>query len=250
MHEKIRIIIIEDEFVIAEDIRTLLLDNDYAVLNVFDTAEKAYPFITKELPDIILVDIHLAGKMDGVKLVTKVKATVQLPVVYITANSDTGTYERAKATHPNAFLIKPFTAPNLLATIDLAIANFADNAIPSKIERANNVQPATEMVLNQNLFIKANGRYKKIHVDDILFAEAAGSYVHIQTTDQRYTLSQNLSTFQRKTPLPHLVKIHRSFIVNVNQVDSFTESNVLIKQHQLPLSDNCRAEFMAKVHLL
>jgi DNA-binding LytR/AlgR family response regulator len=250
MNQKIKIIVIEDEFVIAEDIRTLLQDNDYTVLHVFDKAEKAYPVIIKEYPDIILVDINLGGKMDGVELVTKVKATRQLPVVYITANSDIGTYERAKATHPNAFLIKPFTPPNLLATVDLAIANFADDIMPSRIERVHLVEPSPEVLLNQNLFLKANGRYKKIHVDEILFAEASGSYVHIQTTDQRYTLSQNLANFLRKTPLPNFVKIHRSFIVNVNKVESFDESSVFVARHQLPLSDNCRAEFMARVHFL
>jgi DNA-binding LytR/AlgR family response regulator len=249
--EKIKIVIVEDEFVIAEDIRLRLEDSGYEVLAIFDNAEKAISFITKEIPDIILVDINLVGAMDGIELVKQVQLKMQLPIVYITANSDKATYDRARATHPNAFLIKPFTSANLLASVDLALFNFSTGHVIEQIER--HIIPnhdRDELLINQSLFIRINGRYKKIHSDDILFIEASGSYAHIQTNDQRYTLSQNLAHFQRKTPLPNLIKIHRSFIVNINKVDAFEESYVFVQNHKLPLSETHKAEFLARIHCL
>ena len=247
----IKIVIVEDEFVIAEDIRVTLEDNGYRVLASFDRGEMALPFIIKENPDVVLIDIRLGGVMDGVELVKQLRAEVSLPVVYLTANSDTATYERARNTHPNAFLIKPFASVNLLASIDLALFNFSEDTIAEKIDNHLSFQlPEQELLIRQSLFVRVNGRYKKIQSDEILFIEASGSYVHIQTLAERYTLSQNLAHFQRKTPLANLIRIHRSYIVNVNKVDSFDESSVFIQNHKLPISDNHKEEFHARIHCL
>ena len=239
--EKIKIVIVEDEFVIREDISARLEEAGYCVTEAFDTAEKALPAIIKTLPDIVLVDINLQGNMDGIQLVELIQQQVNLPIAFITANSDTATYERARKTHPHAFLIKPFTPSNLLAAVDLALYNFSAGSTPSQIEL-----PLEEVTL----FVRANGKFKKICNNEILFIEAAGSYIHIQMKTERHTLSQNLTHFQKKTPLANLVRIHRSYVVNVDHIDSFEDSFVFIQNHKLPLSDNFKADFMARIHCL
>lgn len=249
--EKIRVIIIEDEFVIAEDIQLHLQEAGHLVLDVFDCAEKALPYILENSPDILLVDIHLQGLHNGIWLVREVLKSVSIPVVYITANSDVTTYEEARSTNPHAFLVKPFSFTNLLAAVDLAFYRFSTESVPERIDRAvvkeEEVQP---FALHGCLFIRTNGKYKKVCCDDMLFIEAAGSYVHIQTKLDRYTLSHNLSNFQRKTTLPNLARIHRSYIVNMNHIDSFEESYVYIKDHKLPISENFKEEFLTKIRCL
>jgi DNA-binding LytR/AlgR family response regulator len=249
--EKIRTVVVEDEFVIAEDIQSRLGLAGYEVIGAFDRAEAALPFIVQNKPDIILVDIQLAGIQDGIHLVEEVRKNFSLPVIYITANSDIVTYERAKNTRPHAFLVKPFTPANLLAAIDLALYHFSNQTSPDQIERAeakgHEVHP---FAINNCLFIRTNGKYKKVSCEDMLFVEAAGSYVHIQTKNERFTLSQNLSHFQKSAPLPNLARIHRSYMINIDRVDSFEESFVYIKDHKLPLSENYRAEFLSKVRCL
>ena len=249
--EKIKIVIVEDEFVIAEDIRAQLQDHDYHVLSTFDKAEEACPFILKEQPDIILIDINLAGKMDGIDLVRNIQEKLLVPVVYITANSDNATYQRAKVTRPNAFLIKPFTHENLLASVELALFNFSEGKAEAQIGRsAFSNQDHSELLINSTLFLRNNGRYYKIDSNDILFIEASGSYLHLQTSGGRYTLSQNLTHFLKKNPLPNLIRIHRSFIVNINKVDSFEDAYVFVQKHQLPLSSNFKSNFQAHIHYL
>ena len=249
--DKINLVIVEDEFVIAEDLRDQLVTQGYEVLSVLDTAEAALPYIIQHKPDIILVDIRLHGPMDGIDLVNQVQPVIQLPVIFITANSESSVYERAIKSNPNAFLVKPFTSANLLAAIDLALYNFASGIIPENIDRQKKLSPDdSHLLMNQSLFIRSNGKHIKILPKNILFVEAARSYVHLQTTKGRHLLSYNLAHFIRKTPLPSLLRIHRSYIINVNLVDSFDDSFVYIKNHKLPLGENYRAEFLSRVHFL
>lgn len=249
--EKIKIVIVEDEFVIAEDIRAHLEGAGYDVVDIFDTAEAALPVIIATSPDIVLVDIHLSGKMNGIEMVERLQSKINLPIAFITANSDAATYERARNTLPHAFLIKPFTTANLLAAVDLALYHFSAETTPVGIERPEEAErPDGQFMVNQCLFVRTNGKYRKICGNDLLFIEAAGSYVHIQTRTERYTLSQNLTQFQKKTPLHNLVRIHRSYIVNVDHVDSFEDSSVFIQNHKLPLSENFKSEFLAHIHCL
>lgn len=248
---KIRIIVVEDEFVISEDIRAELESAGYEVLSVFDNAEDALPAILKLIPDLLVVDIRLAGNMDGVQLVETIEKSLNIPIIYITANSDTVTYERARTTRPSAFLVKPFSRENLLASVDLALYHFSSDITPQRIDRlpplGSEPKPFT---LHASLFIRANGKYRKVKQQDILFVEAAGSYVNIQTANERFTLSQNLTQFFKKASLPCLVRIHRSYVVNVERVDSFDESHVYVQTHNLPLSENYRPGFLAQVRML
>jgi len=248
--DRIKAIIVEDEFAIAEDIRNQLEAHGFEVIASFDCAESTVPFFLTSKPDILLVDIHLLGPMNGVELVKQLQGHCRFPFVYITGNSDQSTYDAAKLTHPNAFLIKPFTPANLIAAVDLAIFNFGSNKPADGIARASGVPGQEQLVINQNLFIRNNGRYVKILADSTLFVQANGSYVNIQTIGHRYTLSQNLSSFLRTTPLSNLVRIHRSYAVNINRVDSFEDSWVVVSGHKLPLGEGYKAEFLSRINYL
>ncbi len=248
--DTIRIVIVEDEFIVSEDIKSLLTAHGYEVVAVFEKAEEAEMFILTDPPDLLLVDIRLAGRMNGIQLVEKIKESFSLPVIYITANSESETYIRARATGPNAFLVKPFTAPNLLASIDLALFNFSNEVTPEKIEKPTEVKEEFGALIHTCLFIRSNGRFKKVCAESILFVEAAGSYVHIQTIDDRFTLTQNLGHFLKKNPIQNIIRIHRSYLVNVSRVESFDDSFVFIKDHKLPLSDSYKNDFMTRVHCL
>jgi DNA-binding LytR/AlgR family response regulator len=251
--EKIKVVVVEDEFVISEDIRMTLLSHQYEVTGIFEHAESALTFIVGTKPDLVLVDIRLLGVMDGIEMVSKALSAVEFPVIFITANSDQATYEKARQTNPHAFLIKPFTHANLLTAIDLALFNFSTASSPPKIQRHQDPLPSDkefQFLMNQCLFIRENGKHKKLQPADILFIEADGSYVGIQTAGHRYTLTQNLATFFRKTPLPNIIRIHRSYAVNVNRVDSFDDSFVYLNNHKLPLSDQYKPDFLKTVHCL
>ena len=118
-HKK-RILIVEDEAIVASDIKTTLKREGYEVVDVLSTGEMAVETSKKELPDLVIMDIKLIGQMDGIEAAKKIKK-FNIPVVYVTAYGDKNIVKRAKETLPYGFIHKPFDAKDLLTTVELAI---------------------------------------------------------------------------------------------------------------------------------
>ncbi|MGE0587368.1 MAG: response regulator [Cyclobacteriaceae bacterium] len=246
----IDVAIVEDEFAIAQDISAFLTDHGYRVMGIYESGEDAFKELSAHPPDLLLVDIRLAGAMTGIALVERIKEMYEIPVIYITANSDRETYMKAKATLPNAFLVKPFTHSNLLVAVDLSLFNFSRRHVPEGISRNESIDSSYETLIHKNLFVRANGKHEKISSEEILFVKASGSYVHIQTSRNNYVLSQNLNSFLIKINLRELVRIHRSYAVNISNVESFDDTSLVISGHQLPISESYRQEFLSRIQLL
>jgi PAS domain S-box-containing protein/putative nucleotidyltransferase with HDIG domain len=112
--------VVEDEPVVAHDIRHRLEKLGYAVTSLVDTGEAALERLESELPDLILMDIMLAGELDGIQTAATVAEKHDLPVVYLTAHTDEETLARAKITEPFGYVIKPFEDRDILTTVEMA----------------------------------------------------------------------------------------------------------------------------------
>ena len=119
-----RILIVEDEMIIAEDIKRSLLNYDYGITDKVTSGAKALASIKKDQPDLILMDIKIEGELDGIDTTSKIAQYFTIPVVYLTANADQATLERAKNTNPYGYLVKPFEEIDLNATIQIAFSKF------------------------------------------------------------------------------------------------------------------------------
>ncbi len=100
------------------------------------------------------------------------------------------------------------------------------------------------------LFIRKDERHRKIRVKDIQYISAAGSYLEIVTLDENFSISQNLSQFIRKNPISSLVRVHRSYIVNLECVDSFDHEYIYAGQHQIPIGEKFREQFMEGIRCI
>ena len=118
---KKRIMVVEDEGIVAMDIRFKLNEMGYEVPAVVFSGEKAVEKALELHPDLILMDIKLKGKMDGVEAVEKIKCSLDIPVVYLTAYADNNTIDQAKMTEPAGVLIKPFETEELYKIIEEAL---------------------------------------------------------------------------------------------------------------------------------
>ena len=118
----IRIVVVEDEAVIAMDLEDRLSELGYDVVGSAASADKAIAIVALREPDIVLMDIQLSGKEDGVYASAKIKELYGTPVVFLTAYSDSEILERAIQTDPMGYLIKPFSNREVRATIELAHA--------------------------------------------------------------------------------------------------------------------------------
>ena len=123
MTGKPRILIVEDERLISLDLSRRLPKLGYAVCAVVATGEEAVAKVGELKPDLVLMDICLHGKMDGIHAAEQIRQGSCVPVVFLTANSDPATLERAKLTQPSSYLLKPFRERELQIGIDMALLN-------------------------------------------------------------------------------------------------------------------------------
>ena len=119
--KKILILIVEDDFIVAKVIENSLISLGYAIAGLVATGEEAIVKAKSERPDLVLMDIRLQGKMDGIKASETIHATLNIPVIFLTAFSDQKTFDRALATAPYGYIIKPFSANTLSTTIRVAL---------------------------------------------------------------------------------------------------------------------------------
>jgi diguanylate cyclase (GGDEF)-like protein/PAS domain S-box-containing protein len=114
-------LIVEDERIIAEDVRRSLDDLGYAVAGSASSGEEAIKLAAETRPDLVLMDIILRGQIDGVRAASQIRSMFDIPVVYLTSHSDEGTLRRAQETGPFGYILKPFEDRELRTTIEMAI---------------------------------------------------------------------------------------------------------------------------------
>ena len=118
---KTSILVVEDELIVARDIRARLLRQGYAVPAVVSSGEEAIREAAVHRPDLILMDIMLKGEMDGIEAAERIGAQSDVPIIYLTAFADERTLQRAKITEPFGYILKPFEERELHITIEMAL---------------------------------------------------------------------------------------------------------------------------------
>ncbi|MFO7447957.1 MAG: response regulator [Ignavibacteriaceae bacterium] len=118
------ILIVEDETIIAIDIETRLSSLGYKVIGSAKSGEEVLSFVDDKLPDLILMDINLGGKLDGIETSAKIREKYDIPIIYLTAYADEKTLSRAKLTQPYGYIIKPFDNLAVRSTIETALYKY------------------------------------------------------------------------------------------------------------------------------
>jgi len=118
---KSKIMIVEDESIIAEDLADSLRTMGYAVVDIVSSGEEAIIMAAEKQPNLILMDVMLQGEMDGVTAAEQIQSSLQIPIIFLTAYTDNKTLQRVKATNPFGYIVKPFEERNLHLTIEIAL---------------------------------------------------------------------------------------------------------------------------------
>jgi len=167
------ILIVEDEAVTGMDIRKSLIEMGYSVCAIATTGELAVRKAAEMHPDLILMDIMLAGKMNGIEAAEKIKRHCHIPVVYLTAYSDDSFLAKAKLTEPFGYILKPFRELELKTTIEMALYKFAmEHALRISEETTRVLLDATEDFL---FLIDPRGRFLAVNKS---LAKKAGKEIH------------------------------------------------------------------------
>jgi DNA-binding LytR/AlgR family response regulator len=235
--ENAKILIVEDEIIIAADISMMLGNLGYDVTGIIPRGEDALKSIEGTRPDLILMDVSLKGSMDGVETALLIQEKYQIPLIFLTANADDNTFARAKAAQPYAFISKPFRQSDLNRTIELTLQKVAEEKDQAAFPLPD---PALteESILADRIFVRYKDRMVKVLLEEILFAEAERSYCKIHTAAGEFLMTLPLGAFEEKLKSSDFMRIHRSHIINVTKIDAVIDNYnyVSIGKHTLPVS--------------
>jgi CheY-like chemotaxis protein len=118
-----QVLIVEDDAIVGQDLKNRLTNMGYFIICVTSTGEDAVEKARHHMPDVVLMDIRLAGKMDGITAAAQIGEKYHIPVVYLSAYADDETLARARETHPAGYVLKPFDPRNLYVAIEMALYN-------------------------------------------------------------------------------------------------------------------------------
>ncbi len=195
-------------------------------------------------PDVILMDINIAGKIDGIDTARIILEDWSGPIIFLTAYSDKDYVAKAKALLPAAYLLKPIILSQFGINLEIAIHNFfCHSPIPVKQSAKNPPE---------SIFISINQVYHKIMKSDILFIEASGSYININTVNQKILISTNLKSIEKQLDDPSFVRVHCKYLININKVDRIDGSSLRLSQYpeSVPIGDNYKQLIYAQFQLI
>lgn len=251
--EKIHILIVEDEAIVALDLADRLEMLGYTITGTAGTGAEAIRLFTTQPVDIVLMDIHIQGSLDGIETALKIRELRPSPLIYLTAQTDMPTVERAKATFPSAYLAKPFDEKNLQLAIEMALHNFAFQKSASPAPPSGLAQQPTDKIsltadnilrTEAAIFIKQNYKFVKFKPEDLLYCQADGVYTDLITREKKYTLRLTLQQVVEKLQFSALVRVHRSYAVNRLNIESFTDQDVTVGSMEIPVGASYREEFL------
>jgi DNA-binding LytR/AlgR family response regulator len=197
-------------------------------------AMEAYNTINEESVDLIFLDIEMPG-MTGLELIRNLGNKSPL-IIFSTAKKDYAV--EAFELNVVDYLVKPVTTSRFLQSVEKAAEAFASNKQEVKVED------------QEFVFIKDNGVLKRINVDDILYLEAMGDYVKVHTALKFHVLHSTLKSIEEKLPSTKFIRVHRSYIVSLNKIDSIHEGVISMPKATIPVADTYRINLNKRLNLL
>lgn len=218
MNSNYKILIVEDEILVATDIEESLEALGYTVQGVVDTGLKAIEAVEKHLPDLVLMDINLKGDMTGIEAAKTITQKHDVPIIYLTANADLDTVNKAKVALPYGYIIKPFTDKDLQTNIEIAIFKFGnDLKLKMESEQFNTFFDLKDHAKNQ-IIVRAGQGLEKINIDDVYFIENDGSQTVIHLYDDEVTTNKSFAELIALFPKKQFTQVSRFFVINKQKV--------------------------------
>lgn len=229
MIEELKVYVVEDVAITRMSLETMLRENQYIISGSAAKAETAWEEIQKVPTDLVLLDINLAGKNNGIWLAQQIRKHLNIAIVYLTAFGDQNTLKEVLDTKPNGYLMKPYQAPTLLTTINIALTNFLE----TKEKRTSS---ETREIYNDFVFVK--DRYMKIKIDinDIYYIKSEGNYIEIRLKEKTHVIRNKLLEFKKKLPSSIFFQSHRRYLINITKVEVIKKGIISMQDHEIPLS--------------
>lgn len=229
------IFIVEDELLIAEDLTAILQGAGYNVLGYATGGEEALAQLDQLLPDLVLLDIKLSGKLTGFDVARSIKR--ETPYLFITSLKDTRSRAEIFSLNPKGFILKPFVEEEILINVQIAL----------RPERSMDKSHASV-----GFMIRDGAFLRRVAPQDILFAKGEDNYTFIQLVDgKEYLVSHTLKSVEEKlADTGFFYRVHKSYLVNLNHFLGVEGKNVILKDKIIPIGKHFRAGLFKRFDVL
>lgn len=231
-------LIVDDEEMSRNMVKHFVEQTEFLnLVGVCESAIEASNVINKNKIDIIFLDVEMP-EMSGYELID---SFVDNPpqVILVTAKRE----HAAEAFDHDVtdYLVKPLTYSRFLKAVSraqdkLRVANFTNNIGPSRIPG--------------ELYVRSESKIVKINYSEILYVEALADYIMIFTKDNKHIVHSTMKGFQSRLPQERFIRVHRSYIINLEKVDSIENLFVIINKKHIPIGASYKDEFMKRLNLL
>jgi len=227
-----KILIVEDDALIAEDTKLMLHDMGLNPIGKAFNAEKALCLIEEHKPDLVLLDIEIEGHVDGIMLAERINSQFQIPFIYLTSYYDEKTLIRAGETNPMAYVLKPFDERDIKVAIEMALYKF------------HRKSSETNGLIDQKIFVKEKGTLKPICLEEVHYFQSYDNYCFIYLKESKHLVLQKLKDFYSKYYSMGFLQIHRSYVVNFRHITQITEDHVYLNNYKIPIGKTYRKAFI------
>jgi len=245
----LNVLIVEDELLVATDIEESLESLGYSVQKAVVSGQAAIDEVERSLPDVILMDIVLKGEMTGIEAANIIRKKYDVPIVYLTANADFATIEKAKISLPYGYIIKPFTEKDLQTNIEIARFKF-ENDIKSKMEsdQFNRFFKRDDDHENE-LIVQADSGLEKIRFSNVYYIEKDDKSAKVYLSEEEIQIQKSLDECEVLFPSEKFIRTCESYIVNIDKIFivKFPEIIIADKMTVIPVDENRRALLESKV---
>ncbi|WP_420601395.1 LytR/AlgR family response regulator transcription factor [Flagellimonas sp.] len=238
MEHPIKILIVEDNVIIADDMQSMLEEIGYEIVDNVIVYEQAVDVLKNNHVDLVLIDIILASDKTGIDLGKHIRDAYNIPFIFVTSNSDRATVENAKTVKPDGYLVKPFEQQDLYTSIEIALSNFNYARKENSKEITGNEGDTftSNSVLKDSIFVKKQHLYYRIQFGDIQFIKADNVYLEVNTVDKKFLVRSPLKDYLEKLPKNKFYRAHKSYIVNVDHIDAINSKDIMINNNLIPIS--------------
>lgn len=223
-----KILIAEDEGVIAEHLKLILNSIGFENVEVANDKERALAAIDLFKPDLVLLDIRMKNELDGIDIAKIINEKYMLPFIFISSHSDSEILDKAIDTKPAAYITKPFKKADIYAAITLAIKN-------------------KEIASSPYIIIKDGYNDVKIELDSVLYVQSERNYIDIYCKFKKYNTRNSLEWFMQNVSENQFMRVHRSYVINISMIQMLTSTDVSIDEKLIPISRKYLANIRSKI---
>lgn len=239
---KANILIVEDEFIISEDLSATLEECGYSVAGIAENVNEALDILNKKTVNLVLLDINLNQPVDGVQIAHIINSDYELPFIFVTAFSDKTTIEKVKHTKPYGYVTKPYNEIDMMITIDLALYKFkSEQELDTPLKNYNS---------GNYIFVKTKKGLQKINITEIRWIEAYDYYSFVQLEKEKILVTTTLKDLEQKINHIDFVRVHRKYTVNFNHINKVIGNWVEIDETLISVSRTHKEELLKRLNLI